>query len=83
MKHPDADQILTMLQQFLVEKFDIPKEKATPETPLSDLGLDSMLILDVLLEAEDHLGVKLDDLAIPRDAKLGDVVSLIQRNLSS
>ncbi|HET9032757.1 MAG TPA: acyl carrier protein [Dokdonella sp.] len=81
MKHPDSGQILSLLQQFLAEKFDIPSEKAGIETPLLDLGLDSMLILDVLLEVEDQLGVKLDDLAIPRNATLGDVVNVIQRNL--
>lgn len=81
MKHPDADQILSLLQQFLAEKFDISADKASIDTPLQDLGLDSMLVLDVLLEAEDQLGVKLDDLAIPRNATLGDVVAVIQRNL--
>ncbi len=81
MNQPDANELLTMLQRFLADKFDIPNEKATVGAPLRDLGLDSMLVLDVILEAEDHLGVKLDDLSIPRDATLGDVVSLIQRNL--
>lgn len=82
MTTPDAPQILSLLQRLLADKFDIPNESASPETRLTELGLDSMLVLDVLLEVEDELGVKLDDLAIPRNATLADVIAVIQRNLA-
>lgn len=83
MNRPDKEDILKLLQNFLSEKFDIPPEKATHDVPLRDLGLDSMLVLDVIMDAEDQLGTKLDDLTIPRDATLDDVVAMIQRNLDS
>ncbi|MEP6881413.1 MAG: acyl carrier protein [Dokdonella sp.] len=72
-----------MLQTFLGEKFDISPEQATRNVPLRDLGLDSMLVLDVIMEAEDQLETKLDDLTMPRDATLEDVVKMIQRNLEA
>lgn len=81
MTQPDADQILGAIREFLTERFDIPAEKVSPDTSLRDLGLDSMMVMDVMMETEDRFGVKLMDLSLPRDPKLGDVVSLIERNL--
>ncbi len=83
MNRPDKESIQKMLQTFLGEKFDIAPEQASRNVPLRDLGLDSMLVLDVIMEAEDQLGTKLDDLTMPRDATLEDVVKMIQRNLEA
>ena len=79
----DKESIHTMLQNFLSEKFDIAPERTSRDVPLRDLGLDSMLVLDVILEAEDQLGTKLEDLTIPRDATLNDVADMIHRNLEA
>ena len=40
-----------------------------------------MLMLDIMLEFEDRLAIKLSDMSLPRDASLGDVAALIERNL--
>ena len=80
MTDPKPGNNIAMLQDFLNERFDISAESATPDTPLSALGLDSMMVLDVMLEVEDRLGIKLTDMSMPRDATLADVVRLIERN---
>lgn len=81
MTRPDAAAILAAIREFLAERFDIPAERVALDAPLRELGLDSMMIMDVMLETEDRFGVKLMDLALPREPRLGDVVSLIERNL--
>jgi acyl carrier protein len=81
MNPPDSQRILASLQAFLNERFDIPESSANPAASLRDIGLDSMMVLDVIMEVEDRMGVKLDDVSLPRDATLGDVVSLVERNL--
>jgi acyl carrier protein len=81
MSATESTDILATLQKFLSDRFDIPVDTATPEASLRDIGLDSMMVLDVIMEVEDQLGVKLNDVALPREATLGDVVSLVQRNL--
>ena len=68
------------LQEIFSERFDIPPETATPEALLRDIGLDSMMVLDVIMDIEDRLGVKLEDMSLPRNATLGDVIKLVQRN---
>ena len=62
MSQPDANQIFASLQQFLNERFDLEPTGLTREATLRSVGLDSMMVLDVMLEVEDRLGVKLDDL---------------------
>lgn len=83
MNRPNQESIHKLLLNFLGEKFDITPEQASRDVPLRELGLDSMLVLDVIMEMEDKLGTRLDDLTIPRDATLADVAAMIQRNLDA
>ena len=80
MSPSDPSRILTTLQELLAERFDIPAQTATADALLRDIGLDSMMVLDVIMDIEDRIGMKLDDIGLPRDATLGDVVKVIQRN---
>jgi acyl carrier protein len=79
----ERTRIEQMVQEFLAERFELPPERLLPDTALRDLGLDSMIMLDVLLDAEDRLGVKLRDLAMPANPKIGDITTLIVRNLDA
>lgn len=72
---------LASLQSILQENFDISPERASAGTSLRELGIDSMMVLDVVMEVEDRLGIQLKDMAMPRDASLGDIVALIDRNI--
>ncbi len=78
----DSPHVETMVKEFLAERFDIPEDKMTADASLRDLGLDSIVMLDVMLDIEDRLGIKLKDLSMPANPKLHDIVELIQRNLA-
>jgi len=80
---PDSLDIEAMVKEFLVQRFDIPMERLKADVSMRGLGLDSMIMLDVMLEAEDRLGIRLGDLSMPADPTLADIVNLIQRNLSN
>jgi acyl carrier protein len=75
--------IQTVIKEFLGERFDIPRERITDDTSIRDVGLDSMMMLEVMLELEDRLGVKLKDLSMPANPTLRDVVALVERNQSA
>ena len=77
----DSEGIQGVILRFLQERFDVAPERVTPDTTLRDVGLDSMAMLEVMIELEDRLGVKLKDLTIPPNPSLGDVVALVERNL--
>jgi acyl carrier protein len=70
------------VKDFLKERFDISAEAVTDEVTMRELGLDSILMLDVMLEVEDRLGIQLKDLALPPNPRLKDVVALIERNMA-
>jgi acyl carrier protein len=79
----DAIHIQTVIKDFLGERFDIPADRIRDDTSIRDLGLDSMMLLEVMLELEDRLGVKLSDLSMPSNPTLRDVVALVERNQSA
>jgi acyl carrier protein len=83
MNQPDTKNVLASLQDILKELFGIQLDAASPSARLSDLGIDSMMVLDVVMETEDRLGIKLNDITMPRDATLGDVVELVERNIGN
>ena len=76
-------RIETMVKEFLAERFDVPSEKITEDASMRDLGLDSIMLLDVMLEVEDRLGIKLRDLSMPANPRLRDIVELIGRNMAT
>ena len=76
----DAIHIQAVIKDFLGERFDIPADRILDNTSIRDLGLDSMMLLEVMLELEDRLGVKLSDLSMPSNPTLRDVVALVERN---
>ena len=83
MNNLDAVHIRTVVKDFLEERFDISADKIADDTSIRDVGLDSMMMLEVMLELEDRLGIKLKDLAMPANSTLRDVVALVERNQSA
>lgn len=77
------ERVKTMVVDFFVERFELPRARLLGETPLRELGLDSIMMLDVMLEVEDRLGIKLRDLAMPANPTIDDIAALIERNLVS
>lgn len=76
-------EIRTLVKQVLHERFDIAPDKVNDDTTIRGVGLDSILLMDVVLDLEDRLGVQLQDLAMPPNPTLLDVVALIHRNLAA
>jgi len=80
MSDLDSQRIQDVIKEFLAERFDIAPERVTEATSIRDVGLDSLMMLEMMLELEDRLGVKLRDLSMPANPTLHDVVALVQRN---
>jgi len=80
MNDTSAQRIQIVITEFLSERFGIPPDTVGADTPVRELGLDSMMMLEVMLELEDRLGVRLKDLSLPGQPTLRDVVALVERN---
>lgn len=69
--------------RLLSERLENPPEDLALDTRLRDVGLDSILLLDLLIDVEEELGHKIPDLKMPADPCIRDVVAMIQRNIES
>ncbi|MBI4754693.1 MAG: acyl carrier protein [Betaproteobacteria bacterium] len=69
---------LTLLQQSLLDRLGVAPERVTPEASLASLGVDSLMLLELVFELEEHLGIALPlDTETPRT--VGDLVALAER----
>jgi acyl carrier protein len=68
--------ILTLVQNALHERYDIPLAEIQPETTLETLGVDSLGLVELVFELEDRLGIRVpQDFAAP--ATVADLVSIV------
>ena len=51
--------ILATLQEILVKDYKVPREKLTLDARLSELGLDSLALLELMFKIEDNFRVKI------------------------
>src|SRR5215210_2915976 len=54
-------------------------DQATAETPLASLGIDSLMMLEVVLDVQDALDLVIEDADLRRMRTLGDVNELLQQ----
>lgn len=67
---------LAKIAKVIAEKMDIPESEITAEKTLEDLKIDSLDMVEIVMDLEDELGVSLEDMT---DVKtVGDVVAYIQ-----
>jgi acyl carrier protein len=75
---PQQD-VAARLISLLAQKLGLPAEGLDLETSLKgDLGLDSMTLLEVVMEAEERFGVEIEQRAADRFVTIGDVVRFLE-----
>ena len=52
-------------------------EAATPETPLASLGIDSLMMLEVVLDVQDALDLVIEDNDLRQMHTIGDVIDFL------
>lgn len=67
-----------LIREFLQDRLGVEPENVIPEASLVDLGVDSLMMLELMFEFEDRFGIKLSrDIKTPRS--VGEMVSLMDR----
>jgi len=69
---------LTVLREFLHKRENIDPARVTPEASLEQLKIDSLLLLELLFEFEDTLGVKIPQ-DIPPPKTVGDLLGIVDK----
>ena len=67
---------LTLLSEFLHKRENIEPARVTPEASLEELKIDSLLLLELLFEFEDKLGVSIPH-DIPPPKTVGDLLAIV------
>ncbi len=67
---------LAVLQEILVEEFQLPREQLVPDARLDQLGVDSLALLEMMFTIEDRFKLKIKD-DIPALVTLNEVVVYI------
>jgi acyl carrier protein len=67
-------QTLELLRDYLVRKASVDPAKVTPEARLEDIGVDSLILIDLMFELEESLNVRVPNL----DTRPTTVSELIQ-----
>jgi acyl carrier protein len=73
------DQVLAAMTEILGGVAGINQADITPETSLSDLGIDSLMMVEVVVAAEDRFGLLIDDDDWPRFKTVLDAARYIDQ----
>jgi acyl carrier protein len=73
---------LEIVQDILIGKFALDRTKLTPDAELSQLGIDSLAVLELLFDIEDRFGLKIKEDTPNSLMTLQDVVLYIDALLT-
>lgn len=69
---------LTVISDFLHDRLGVDPARVVPEAVLGDLGVDSLMLLELFFEFEDKLNVNLSkDLPTPKT--VGEMLAIVER----
>jgi acyl carrier protein len=71
-----------LIRDFLKDRLGVAPENVVPGALLADLGVDSLMMLELMFEFEDRFDIKLSsDLKSPRS--VGEMVTLMDGLIAS
>ena len=69
-------ETLEIVRNFLSERIGKIEHELAPDAVLADIGVDSLMLLELLFEFEDRLGIELPkDVGAPKT--IGELIALI------
>lgn len=77
----DRIKILELLKALLKEKYDVDPATLTGGSRQDDIGLDSMTMVDLMMDIESSLDFQFPDLNLPKNPSLDEIVDLIAANI--
>jgi acyl carrier protein len=57
-------------------------DQATPETPLASLGIDSLTMMEIVLDVQDALDLVIEDSDLRHMRTIGDVIGFLQQRFT-
>ncbi len=76
------DAILEYLKEMLHDRFGTDPAALSGSTTQQEIGIDSLLMVDMMIDLETGLGFTFESMDIPRNPDLDAIVDMVERNLS-
>ena len=71
-----------LIREFLKDRLGVEPDTVVPDASLADLGVDSLMMLELMFEFEDQFNIKLSsDLKTPQT--VGEMVALMDGLIAS
>lgn len=70
--------IKATLIEIATREFQCPPEKMAPETPIHDMGIDSLGLMEFVFRIEETFGIDIGDEQFEKLRTLGDMVGLVE-----
>ena len=82
MAAPTIDHTLDEILNLAASRFNVPREKLTPDADFfKTLGIDSLQVLDLLTRLEQHFGIELPDYELQGVSDFRTLANRIQARL--
>ncbi|MEU1132337.1 acyl carrier protein [Streptomyces sp. NPDC005900] len=81
MDAPAHESTTKILTAMLVRDFEADHATLTPRTPMSEVLIDSLMVVDLAVRVHEQFGVRLGDRELRRMA-LGELVELLDAQRS-
>ena len=66
------------LCRIITDEFNLDDTELTMETTFSELGLDSLQLVDAVMRIEEEFGIEISDEEMEKFHSLGDVCNFLQ-----
>lgn len=72
------DNNLKLIKTYLDQHLDNPPENLTPESRIDEIGIDSLTLLELMMELEDKYDFRLPEDA-PTPETVGQLLALVEK----
>jgi acyl carrier protein len=74
------EETFIIVKEFLKARLEIDTGDLTMQSKLEDLGIDSLMLMELIFDFEDKLSFQMPDLE-DRPTTIGELVRVVQANL--
>lgn len=69
--------VLNTIKKILAEQLDIDENSITETTTIEDLGVDSLDLVETIMNIEEEFGIEVDDNDVENLKTIGDFIKYI------
>src|SRR5690606_27995237 len=77
----ERQEILERLKALIHERFGIDPAGISGKTTQAELGIASLLMVDMMLDVETELDMSFESMDLPRNPDMDTIVDLVKRNM--